>query len=199
MNPTEEPARRRLRAIGVLGIVGGLALLAAFILDLSTAQNTVRILLFLSGTVAVALVAFEPQAALGRRPALAGAVPLILTSVMTGAWVLLSIGRDRPFAGDFGLVGFYAGLGLWLAQAWYGIVALRIGVPWRWAALLLAVGSFLAITGIDRLALTSPANPTIFGLLSQLGIALNGVAWVLLGLEMVAPPITPAIFRRHRA
>ena len=176
-----------IRALAAVGILGGLALLVTFVVDLSPAQNTVRIFLFLAGGAAVALAAFAPQAAASRRAALAGAIPLILANGIYAAWVLLSLGRERPFAGDFGVAGFYAGIGLWLAHAWYGVVAVRIGVMWRWAGVLLAVGSLLAITGIDRLELTSPGNPTIFGPLSLLGIALNGIAWTLLALELVLP------------
>ena len=90
------------------------------------------------------------------------------------------------------MVGFWAGLAFWLADAWFGIVALRLGVLWRWAALALVVGSLLAIPGMDRLGLTSAANPTIFRPIALTGVALNGIAWVLLGLEIAVP-------RLHRA
>lgn len=190
---TDEHRRPGVRVLGLLGIVGGIALLAAFIVSLSTALNTVRIFLFLAGGVAVVVAANEPQAKVSGRLALAGVIPLVLANGAVAIWELLSLGRDRPFAGDFGLVGFWAGLSMWLAHAWYGVTAMRIGVLWRWAALILAVGSLLAITGIDRLELTSSANPTIFGPLSLVGIALDGIAWVLLGLEIVAPGL-----HRHR-
>src|SRR6266576_3497737 len=87
-----------VRALGLLGIVGGIALLAAFIVSLSTSLNTVRIVLFLAGGVAVALAAHEPQAKVSRRLATAAAAPLIVASAALGAWILLSIGRDHPFA-----------------------------------------------------------------------------------------------------
>jgi hypothetical protein len=190
---TDEHRRPRVRVLGLLGIVGGIALLAAFVVSLSTALNTVRIFLFLASGVGVALAAHEPQARVSRWLALAGVIPLVLANVVVAIWELLSLGRDRPFAGDFGLVGFWAGLSMWLAHAWYGIATMRIGVLSRWAAIALAGGSVLAITGMDRLELTSSANPTIFGPLSLLGIALNGIAWVLLGLEIVMPG-----FLRHR-
>lgn len=193
MTVTDPHRPAGIRALAVLGIFGGLAVLVAFIADLSAAQNAARILLFLAGGPAVVLAAYGPQAEVSRRLALVGAVPLIAANAALAMWELLSLGRDRPFAGDFGLAGFWAGIGLWVAHAWYGLVAMRVGVLWRWAALILVVGSLLAITGIDRLELTSPRNPTIFGPLSQLGIALNGIAWVLLGIEVVMPGL-----RRHR-
>ena len=151
--------------------------------------------LFLAGGVGVALAAHESQARVSGRLALTGVIPLVLANGVVAIWELLSLGRDRPFAGDFGLVGFYAGLAMWLAHAWYGIATLRIGVLSRWAAIALVVGSVLAITGMDRLELTSSVNPTIFGPLSLLGIALNGIAWALLGLGVVMP----GLLRHHLA
>jgi hypothetical protein len=185
VSPTPEHRPAGVRALAAIGVVGGLALLAAFVVDIPPQPNTVRLLVFLAGGVAVALAAGGAQAAVSRPLALAGAVPLILASGMSITWIIPSIGRDRPFAGDFGLAGFYIGLGLWLVHAWYGIIAMWIGVMWRWPAFVLVVGSLLAITGMDRLELTSPAHPTIFGPLSLLGIALNGIAWVLVGVEIV--------------
>jgi len=60
----------------------------------------------------------------------------------------------------------------------------RLGVVSRWAALVLAIGSVLAVLGIDRLALTSPSNPTVFGALALTGVALTGIGWILLGLDL---------------
>ena len=98
--------------------------------------------------------------------------------------IILAAGRERPFAGDFGLVYFYAGLALWLTHAAFGLVTVRLGVVSRWGALALAIGSALAIFGMGRLELTSQADPTIFGPLSLIGIALNGVGWILLGFDV---------------
>ena len=60
------------------------------------------------------------------------------------------------------------------------------GAVTRWGALRprRRIGS-LAILGIDQLELTSEANPTIFGPIALIGVALNGVAWILLGLDLV--------------
>ena len=73
----------------------------------------------------------------------------------------------------------------WLADAAFGFVALRLGAVTRWGALALGVGSLLAILGIGQLELTSPENPTFFGPIALTGVALNGVAWILLGLDLV--------------
>jgi hypothetical protein len=100
-------------------------------------------------------------------------------------WELLAIGRPRPFAGDFGLVGLYLSLLSWLGSAWFGIMSFRTSGLARWGALALAIGSALAVLGIDRLGLTSSSEPTIFGPISLLGIGLSGSAWVLLGLDLL--------------
>jgi hypothetical protein len=81
---------------------------------------------------------------------------------------------------------------MWLSDAWFGLVSLRLGVMAKWGPLALAIGSALAVLGIDRLGLTSGANPTIFGTLSQIGIALNGGGWILLGLDVVTRRRTTA-------
>jgi hypothetical protein len=37
---------------------------------------------------------------------------------------------------------------------------------------------------MDRLELTSPGSPTVFGPLALTGIALNGLGWILLGIDL---------------
>ena len=175
------------RLLGVVGIVGGLGLLAAFVVEIPPAWNTVRLFLFPAGAIAVAARRHGTHADVSRRLALAGTVPVLLANGAVIAWELFALGRERPFAGDFGLVGFWVSIAVWLADAWFGMVALRLGVLLRWAAVALVAGSLLAILGIDRLGLTSAANPTVFGPLALAGIALNGIAWVLLGLEVAVP------------
>jgi hypothetical protein len=173
------------RGLGVVGILGGLVLLAAFVVNVPPALNSVRLVMFGAGSIAIAVTTYGRHAAASRRLALAATIPIILANGWSIVWVLLAAGRDRPFAGDFGLVGFWVGVAVWLADAWFGLVALRLGAVWRPAASILVVGSLMAITGMDRLELTSQANPTIFTPLSLTGIALNGLAWVLLGIDVV--------------
>ncbi|MFP5341917.1 MAG: hypothetical protein ACLGIJ_03175 [Candidatus Limnocylindria bacterium] len=173
-----------VRSLGVVGVLGGLVLLAAFIVPIPPAWNPARLVLFHAGAIAVAVAVHPWHGRVAPRLALAGAVPLVLANAWSISWILLTLGSERPFAGDVGLIGFYAGLAAWLADAWFGLCALRIGVLWRPATFVLAAGSLLAITGMDRLELTAPTNPTIFGPVSLLGIALNAVAWILLGTQI---------------
>lgn len=97
------------RALGVVGMLGGLGLLLAFVVKIPTALNTVRLILFCAGAIAIGVALYGRHAEVSRL-ALAGTIPLIVANGWYIAWILLAIGRERPFAGDFGLVGFWAGL-----------------------------------------------------------------------------------------
>jgi hypothetical protein len=79
---------------------------------------------------------------------------------------------------------FFAAPAMWLTDAAFGLVTLRLGVVARWGAFALAIGSVLAILGMDHLGLTSATNPTIFRTFALAGIALNGLGWILLGLDV---------------
>jgi hypothetical protein len=64
------------------------------------------------------------------------------------------------------------------------VVALRLGVVSRWAALALAVGSLLALGGMGGLGLTAGPFGAIVERLALVGIALNGLGWIALGIEV---------------
>jgi hypothetical protein len=189
------------RVLGITGILGGSVLLAAFLLEVPAGLNDVRIVLYVLGAIAVVVAVHRLQ--VGTSPILARIVAI--AAVVANASVLLRevlpYGPWHPFAGDNGLVLFYAGIAMWLTDAAFGLVTLRLGVVTRWGAVALAVGSALAILGIDRLGLTSEANPTIFGSLALAGIALNGIAWIILGIAVVIQDrssVRRESFRRER-
>ena len=184
-------------ALAVIGILGGAVLLAAFVVDIPSDLNTLRLVLFNAGAIAIVVGVHRRQAATAPLLALLGAVPALVANAWYLAMTILAIGRPEPFAGDLGLVYFLAGVAMWLADAAFGLVTLRLGVVRRWGALALAVGSVVAVTGIDRLGLTSGANPTIFGPLALAGVALNGIGWILLGLDL-ATRFTGLETRVHR-
>lgn len=167
------------RLLGIVGILGGAALLVAF-LPFAIAQDlaALRIVLFNVGAFAIVIAVHRRQAAVLPVLALLAAGPALVANAFYAAWLLLA----PP--GEFGLIGFYAGVGLWLTDAAFGLVTLRLGVVTRWGALALAIGSVLAVTGIDRLGLTSAEHPTIFGPLSLTGGILSGLGWILLGLDV---------------
>ena len=175
------------RILGTAGILGGAVLLAAFVLDIPGSVNVLRLGLFNLGAIAVVVAVHRRQA----RPGSALDRLVATAAVFANGWylvmVLLSVGRPMPPEPDpdFRLVMFYAGLSMWLADSAFGFVTLRHRGVLRWGALALAVGSLLAILGMDRLELTSPANPTIVGAVALIGVAMNGIGWILLGATIV--------------
>ena len=180
------------RILGMAGIVGGGVLLAAFVVEVAPDLNNLRLVLFNLGVIAIVVAVHRRQVAAA--PTLARGVAG--ATVLANAWylsmVVLSMDRPSSFAGEFGLVFFWAGVAMWLTDAAFGVVTLRLGLVTRWGALALAVGSVLAFTGIDRLELTSVANPTIFGPIALIGIALNGLGWILLGVDVATRRVIAA-------
>lgn len=171
-------------ALGLLGILGGTVLLVAFVVDIPSDLNAFRLVLFNIGAIAVVVGVHPYQAHVAPRLA----VWVAGFAVAANAWYvgmeILSIGEPDPFGGEVGYVWFIAAIVMWLTDAAFGAVTLRLGVMGRWGAAALAIGSVLAITGIDRLGLTSSHDPTIFGPISLIGAALNGLGWILLGLDL---------------
>ena len=172
------------RVLGLAGILGGGVLLAAFVLEIPADLNIIRLVLYLLGAIAIVLAVHHRQAAASPTVARVVAVGAVVANASVLLREVLPYGPWHPFAGDNGLVLFCAGIAMWLTDAAFGLVTLRLGLVTRWGALALAVGSVLAIAGIDRFGLTSDAHPTIFGPLSLIGIALNGIGWILLGLDV---------------
>ena len=180
------------RVFGLLGMVGGIVLLAAFVVEIAPDLNSVRLGLFNLGAIAIVIAVHRRQVAAS--PTLARTVAG--ATVLANAWylsmVVLAIDRPNPIAGDFGLVFFWAAVAMWLTDAAFGVVTLRLGLVPRWGALALAIGSLLALTGIDRLGLTSVANPTIFGPIALIGVALNGLGLILLGVDVATRRVIAA-------
>jgi hypothetical protein len=177
------------RALGVLGIAGGLTLISAWIPDLpwTWVLFNLRLVLFNAGAIAIGLAVHRLQAPRSPRLSLAVAASMILANAAYLGMIILSIGRPvypEPDP-DFRLVLFYAGMAMWLSDAAFGLVALRLRVVSRWAASALMIGSILALLGIDRLELVDGPFAAIFIPLSQIGIVLNGLAWIALGLGLV--------------
>ena len=180
------------RVLGLAGILGGTVLLAAFVGEIAPDLNSVRLILFNLGAIAIVIAVHRRQVAAA--PTLARGVAG--ATVFANAWhlsmIALETGRLNPFAGEFGLVFFWAGVAMWLTDAAFGVVTLRLGLVPRWGALALAIGSLLALTGIDRLGLTSVANPTIFGPIALIGVALNGLGLILLGVDVATRRVIAA-------
>ncbi len=182
------------RMLGMVGIIGGLMLVAAFLPNLpwNWELTTVRLVLFNAGAIAIVIAVHRRQAAVSHRLSLAVAIPAILANAWYLAMIILSIGRPQPPLGDpeFRLVWFIAGVAMWWADAAFAFVSLHLGALTRWGALALAIGSVLAFTGIDRLELVRGDLAWLFVPAALVGAALNGVGWILLGVDIA--------FRRGR-
>ena len=194
-----EPPSMATKALGTLGVVGGFVLVLAFIPNVQLIWDfvTVRLVLFNAGAIAIGLAIHQRQAPRSPRLSLAATTPMILANAWYLAMLLLSIGRPVYPEPDpeFRLVFFYAGMAMWLSDAAFGLVALRLGAVSRWAAAALMIGSIFALLGMDRFELVRGPFAAIFMPLSQVGIALNGFAWIGLGLSVVRRqriPIDPA-------
>jgi hypothetical protein len=182
--------------LGPVGVVGGVSILVAFIPQAPWVWQVVglRLVLFNLGAIAVAtaMEAGHRRAGTSSRATAAAAAAVILANAWYLAMVVLSDGRPQPPVGDpeFRLVGFVAGVAMWWADAAFGLVSLRpggavgLGRLARGGALALALGSVLAFAGMDRLGLVRGDLAWLFTPAAMLGIALNGIGWILLGLAV---------------
>jgi hypothetical protein len=174
------PPTAAARALGAAGVLGGLVLLAAFVLDIRPDINWIRLVLFNVGAIAVG-IALVRRAATPRTAVALTASAVVLANAVHLGMTVISLGVERPFAGDFGLVFFLITAAMWLFDAAFGAVLasrrdLTAGLGGRLGAIALAVGSLLAIIGMDRLGLVSPDHDSIFKTLALVGIFLNGLA-----------------------
>jgi hypothetical protein len=171
-----------------LGIAGGAAIRAAFVPNLPWTPEAfqLRLVLFNAGAIAIVAAVSRRQA-----PGIPFSRAVAAAAIFANAWylvmVVLSIGRPQPPDADpeFRLVGFFAGAAMWLADAAFGAVALRDRSVTRAATLALLIGSLLAFLGMGRLGLSNGGLGWLFTPLSLLGIALNGAAWILIGIELL--------------
>lgn len=186
---------RSMRLLGFLAIVGGVLLLLAFSPANPFADwvaNTVRLVLFWLGGMAAAIAFHGRQAVASPRLARYVTAAVVLAAVWNVFWIVLSVGRDNPFGGQFGLIGFWASFFGWLAASAYGALTL-LGRAWhgmpqvpafvtRLAGAALLVGGVVGTFGMDRIGLTrSEPFGDLFGSLGALGVGAVGLGWLLLG------------------
>ena len=191
---TFEPTRT-MRLLGLVGLVGGILLLWAFISfnPFETRDaNTLRLVTFALGGAAVA-VAFYGRQALGARSlALVTSGAVVFSGVLYATLIVLSLWVQIPFSGSFGMLTFWSGAALWLSAAVYGAAMLKIGAAWqgmpRWLGIatrlgaIALLGSAFAWAGDDRLGLTdSEQYGQIWSTIALTGVFLNGIGWVILG------------------
>jgi hypothetical protein len=183
------------RALGLLGIVGGVWMVAWLLPFVPWGPEGInlRLVAFNLGAIAVAIAVYRrlPRSTSGLARIVIVAVVLANASYLTVT--LLAIGRPQPPAADpdFRLAWFWVGVAMWWADAALGVVALRLGGLARWGGLPLAVGSLLAFLGMDRLGLVAGPYEGVVVPLALAGITLNGVGWILLGIDVVTRRADP--------
>ena len=193
------PASTVTKALGLLGIVGGAFLLAALIPNLpwNWVVFNLRLVPFEAGAIAIVIAIHTLQAGRSHRLSLVVSVPAILANAWHLVMTILFVGRPQPPLPDPEFRPLYAlaAMSMWLANAAFGLVALRLGIVSRWGSAALTTGSILAASGFYGLE-TSPLAELV-PTLSLIGIVLVGVGWIVLGIAIatrrrpVEPP-TPA-------
>ena len=170
------------RAMGMAGILAGAVLLAPFVITFEDAWFAPHIILFDGFVIAVAFGMHRRQATSSRALATAATAGVVIANAWYLAMTALSMADVNPFGTQFGVIYFWASMALWLSAAGYGAASLVIGAFRRWGPALLVIGSLLAVLGIDRIGLVT--GDSIFVLLSQIGIVLHGLGWIILGAEL---------------
>lgn len=191
---TFEPTRA-MRLLGLVGLVGGLLLLWAFISFNpfeTRAANMIRLITFALGGAAIAVAFYGRQAMVARSLALVTSGAVVFCGIWYATWIVLALWVESPFSGTFGALNFWSNGALWLSAAVYGAAMLRIGAAWRgmprWLAIatrlgaIALLGSMVAWAGDDRLGLVDSGQyGQLWSALALTGVFLNGAGWVILG------------------
>ncbi|MEO8462791.1 MAG: hypothetical protein ABI555_06235, partial [Chloroflexota bacterium] len=139
-----EPPSAAMKALGLVGILGGGLLVAAFIPNLPWTADlfNLRLVMFNLGAIAVAAALFRDQLRASRPLAIAGTVPVVLANVIYLLMVLNLVALPgQPGPGDYGPYWAVGATFLWLSDAWFGVVLFRTRVVARWLALTLAIAA----------------------------------------------------------
>lgn len=187
------PASRLLGLLGVLG--GGLLLLGFINLDAWTPDLfNLRLLAFNVGAIAIGLAVYPRHALVSRRLALAGSLPVIVANAAYLLFTVVLVAQPGELGpGDYQPINLFifTAAAMWLSDAWFGLVSLRLRVLNRWSALALLIGSVAAFVGMSNFGLAPTGS--LMEKVILVGVAVHGAAWVLLGLEVAlrrrpAPP-----------
>ena len=177
---------RATRALGILGIVGGAILVAAFIpfIPWSPDVFNLRLVLLNAGAMAIVIAVHRRQAPVAPTLSLLAVVPVLLAN----AWhVVMIVGivakPGPPGVGDYPPPYAWSQGAVWLTGAWFGLVALRLRAVTRWGALALTIGSVLTIfPGMSPLV-RGPYG-SILTPIALAGIGLIGIGWIVMGLDV---------------
>ena len=180
---------RAVRSLGALGILGGAVLILAFVVPLRGEALTVRLILFNLGALAVIWAVHGRHAYIGRKLSWSAALPALAANAIYLGLITVTVAGGRGL-NDVGPLFTWAATAMWLANAWFAVVAVRLRVVTLIGAVALLCGSF-AWTGLDALGLTRSG---FWQIVPQIGILLSGLGWVVLGLDVALRrrPVQPA-------
>ena len=180
---------RSTRALGILGIVGGALLAAAYLPAIPWTRELflLRLVVLNLGSIAIAIALVRRLPAGSSRLALAAAAAVVLVNAWYAVMIVLAIDRPQPPDPDpdFRLVMSLSAAAMFWVDAAFGLVAMRFGGTARLGGIVLAVGAPLAFLGLDRLELASGPYQALIVPLALSGVALVGLGWILLGLDVV--------------
>jgi hypothetical protein len=184
------------RVLGAIGVVGGVLLLIGYVdLDFWTSDIfNFRLVLFNLGAIAVALASYSWHFAVSRPLAHLTAAPVIVANAAYLVFTVKLVAQPGNLGpGDFQPLNLFilTAAAMWLSDAWFGLMTYRFGVLNRWSALALVVGSIGAFMGMGVFGI-APSGTFMEKVILAL-LALPGLAWILLGLEVAfrrrpAPP-----------
>jgi len=174
------------RVLGLMGALGGAALVAVFVVDVAPGLNVARIVLYNLGAIAIVVAIYGRMKTISPRLALAAVSPAILANAWFLVMEVLSIGRPQFPEGDpeFRLIADYAGAAMWLADGAFGLVIWRTAATARWLGLALTLGSLFALSGMSRLELVRGDFAWFFVPAALAGIGVNGLSWILMGIAV---------------
>lgn len=196
---TFEPTRM-MRLLGVVGVIGAVLLLWAFI-SFNPFQdqrvNSVRLVLFALAGAAISLAFHRRQALAAPTLALLTTAAVVIGGIWSASWVILSNGVLSPNMGTFGLIGLFANIALWVTPTIWAIGMLHTGAAWQGMSpnrarltklgVSLLIGSVVAWMGDDRLGMVDSLWGEMWQAVAITGVALNGVGWLILGIVLIAP------------
>ena len=176
------------RLLGVLGVVGGAVILVAFLPfePWSADLFNLRLVLFNLGVIAIVVAVYRRQVVVSPVLAASAALPAVIANLWHMIMTISAVSQPgEPGVGSYGTIYIAASTAMWLSDAWFGLMALRLGGVNRIGALAVAIGSIFAFVGMANvLDFLGPSLATVVGPLAVPGIAVMGLGWVVLGTDL---------------
>jgi hypothetical protein len=182
------PPSNLTRLLGVLGVLGGAVILVAFLpfVPWSADLFNLRLVLFNLGTIAIVIAVYRRQVVVSPLLAASAAVPAVIANLWHLIMTVIAVSQPAELGVDgYGPVYIAASTAMWLSDAWFGLVALRLGGVGRVGALAVTIGSMFAFLGMANvLDFLGYSLAQVVGALAIPGIAVMGLGWVILGADL---------------